>query len=206
MIKEFIMGVAVATIVLVSGCEYAETSKPISSGSAAAVEAGQQSIAQSPALTAKPVDLLAPRYEATLADGIDFSQPGYPSFLAEVSGVSSREGWGRWTDANQGDVVRFRFKQRLPDGFILEIKARAFGPNAGVPVKVRVGDVEQSFTPSKVSAGGFYQLTFRGTGGADSIGIIPPQPVSPKDINPDSKDARKIGVGLISLKIQPISG
>ncbi len=145
------------------------------------------------------VDSLSPRYEATLAEGIDFKKPGYPSFLAEVSGMSGREEWGRWTDANQGPV-KFRFAQPLPKQFTLELQARGFGPNVGQPIKVIVGGLEKSFVAESPQTQ-TYSVTFEGMDGADSIEIVPPHTASPKDEDPASNDQRKIGVGMILLKI-----
>ena len=138
-----------------------------------------------------------------LADGIDFKKQGYPDFLAEVSGMSSYEPWGRWTDAAAGPVARFRFRQALPRKFTLEITAIAFGPNYGAPVKVRVGGVEKSFviTPPKKEAD-TYRLAFETDGTADTLEITPPKPTSPSEVDPKNSDSRKLGIGFISLKIK----
>jgi phosphoglycerol transferase len=86
------------------------------------------------------VDPLGPKYESTLAEGIDFKKPRYPSFLIDITGVSAREDWCRWTDANIVPVARFQFNKPLPKKFILELQANAIGQNVGQP-KVRVGDI-----------------------------------------------------------------
>ena len=49
-------------------------------------------------------DPLGPRYEVTMMDGIDFTKPGYPTFLSDVSGISGPEPWGRWTDGEMDPV------------------------------------------------------------------------------------------------------
>lgn len=157
--------------------------------------------APSPAVQPVPVDPLGPRYEATLAEGIDFKKPGYPTFLAEVSGMSGNENWGRQSDANNGAVVKFRFKQPLPRNFTLEITANAFGPNLGKPIKVRVGAVEKTFVHKDGSSAGTYSLVFESTNGADTIEIVSPKPTSPAELKMGG-DTRKLGVGLISLKIR----
>jgi len=137
-----------------------------------------------------------------LADGIDFRQLKYPDFLAEVSGMSGHEHWGRWSDAAVDPVVRFRFKQTLPRRFTLEMIVGAFGPNIGAPVKVRVGAVEKVFVVSPTTAGQPFRLEFETDGTAEYIEIIPPQPIAPNAINPESGDRRKLGISLISLKIK----
>ncbi len=154
-------------------------------------------------VTISPFDI-EPRLRslsAELADGIDFGEREYPDFLAEVTGMSGHESWGRWTDAATGPVAKFRFKQPLPKKFTLEIVARAFGPNYGVPVKVQVGRVEKTFllNPKNMTP---YPMVFETDGAADTLEITPPKPTSPNDIDPRDGDKRKLGIGLTSLKIK----
>jgi len=183
------LGFSLVLIGLLSGC--GEDPKP-------KVQAAAPSVAAVAGTTTPATDPLAPRYEATLAEGIDFKKEGYPSFLAEVSGMSDYEGWGRWTD---GPVAKLRFTQPLPDKFTLLINAGAIGPNLGKPIIVRTGKVEKEFTAKDPQATAF-SLNFEGVNGTDTIEIIPPKPVRPKDIDPKSEDVRMLGVSMISLKVQ----
>ena len=52
------------------------------------------------------------KYNATPEEGIDFKSFGMPTFIADCTGVSFREYWGRWTN---DDVAMFRFNQPLPE-------------------------------------------------------------------------------------------
>ena len=151
---------------------------------------------------AAPVpSILSPRYDATLAQGIDFKTGGYPDFLDEVTGMSGREDWGRWTEAAYGAAATFRFKQPLPKKFTLEITGRAFGPNEDQPVRVRVGSIEKTFVmPGSAPVPSTYTLLFESTNGADTIEIVPPKPTCPSELKV-SHDTRKLGLGLYSLKI-----
>ena len=139
-----------------------------------------------------------------LADGIDFKQANYPDFLAEVQGVSGYESWGRWTDATANPVAKFVFKQPLPKRFVLEITAGAFKSNMGAPVRVRVGDVVSSFviTPNTLEEPS--HLEFETDGTIDTLEIIPPNPASPNEFDQKNKDTRKLGIGLISIKIKNV--
>jgi len=134
-----------------------------------------------------------------LADGIDFKIPSYPDFLAEVEGVSSFEPWGRWTDAA---VAKLIFKQPLPRKFILEIAMGAFGPNMGAPVKLRVGNIETSFviTPKMLTEP--FGFSFETDGTSNTLEITPSKPTSPNELDSENPDTRKLGVGLISIKIK----
>lgn len=153
---------------------------------------------------AAAVDQLAPRYESTLAEGIDFKKPGYPTFLIDVTGVSNRDDWGRWTDATAGPEVKFRFNQALPKKFVLELQANAFGPNEGKPVKIRAGNIERFVTIKNVPSYSVYTAEFDGVVSADTIEITPPNPVLPREVDPNNKDERKLGLGLATLKIKTV--
>jgi len=143
-------------------------------------------------------DPLAPRYEASLAEGIDFKKPGYPTFLAEASGLSGLESWGRWTD---GPVAKFRFKQPLPSKFTLLISVGAIGTNVGKQIIVRAGKIEKAFTVKGPEATA-YALNFDGVDGIDTLEIVPPKPTRPHDIDPKNADTRLLGVAMVYLKVQ----
>lgn len=128
---------------------------------------------------------------------VDFSKNGYPDFLTEVYGVSEREKWGRWTD---GPEAKFRFKNPLPKRFTLELKVSAFGPNVGIPIKIRVGKIEKTFTVIDSNPKVFY-LEFDRVKNVDTIEILPPKPISPFELYNNNGDKRELGVGLVYLKI-----
>ena len=140
------------------------------------------------------------QYQSTLSEGIDFKREGYPNFIVHVSGVDGREDWGRWTNANLSPSAKFRFKNPLPKKFTVELQANPFGPS-GV-IAVSNGSSFQNLTLNRPDA--TYSLVFDNPDGNDVIIITPQRPISPKEINPASTDTRKIGVGLISLKIKEI--
>jgi hypothetical protein len=131
---------------------------------------------------------------------IDFSKSSYPDYLIRVSGLSQREDWGRWTDANMGSIAKIKFKGLLPEKFTLELKASAFGPNIGIPIKIRVGSIEKKFTlPDEKEK--ILSLDFKGVKNTDTIEIIPPKPASPYEIDSINQDRRKLGLKLFYLKI-----
>ena len=157
-----------------------------------------------PAVAPAPAsgDALGPRYEASMAEGIDFTKPGYPSFVAEVQGMAAREDWGRWTDARLAPGAKFRFRQPLPNKFTLVIKAGAFSTNLNKPVIVRVGGVEKTFVHKNGAAPDTYRLAFELPATADTIEIVPPQPASPQELSPSNRDQRKLGVGMVRLQVE----
>lgn len=145
-------------------------------------------------------DEMPNQYQSTLSEGIDFKRDGYPNFLIQVSGVDGREDWGRWTNANLSPSAKFRFKNPLPRKFTLELQADPFGSNFVVPVSI--GGDFQNITLNQPNV--THSLIFENLNSSDVIIIAPKNPISPKELNPTSTDTRKIGVGLISLKIKEI--
>jgi len=148
-------------------------------------------------------DSMKPIYQASLAEGIDFKRPGYPDFLKSVNGMSTIETWGRWTDANESEspmTAGFIFKNPLPQKFTIELKVQAFGPNIDQPITVKVGGQNEIFVlkDSKMSN---IKLGFENSSNSDTIEIVIPKPTSPKQLNVQSDDTRKLGIGIASLKI-----
>ncbi len=149
-----------------------------------------------------PVVVELPKpYEATLEEGIDFSKPGYPTFIAEAKGLSVYESPIRWSDANVNPTVIFVFKKELPKNFTLQIIATAFGPNIDAPVKVRVGNVEKTFTITNKEPNS-YKLSFKTDGKSNKIEITPPKPTSPHDLDPNNPGVRKKGIAFETIKIK----
>ncbi len=148
--------------------------------------------------TTQPLPVASPSvqsYPATLAEGINFSKPGYPDFIAHASGISGHESWGRWTD---GGKASFRFTQPLPKQFTLVIQANAFGPNLGEVVKIKIGAAQQEFRITESSQ--VHRLAFNLTDFVDTIELLVPKPTSPKTLK-IGEDPRELGLGLIKLQI-----
>lgn len=185
---------SVCSLVLLSGC----SNKPEAGVPSVSTAAVGGTAASAPAI-ATATDASAPAYDSTLAQGIDFRKTGYPSFLMNMSGLSGAESWGRWTDANLGADAQFRFKNALPQKFklILEVKD-FFGINAGQKITVRVGDRQQEFSFDSADQIQHVELTFADVGTANTMGIS-----APKHSEPTATDSRKMGLGLVSLKILP---
>ncbi|KZC24513.1 hypothetical protein RHOFW104T7_08415 [Rhodanobacter thiooxydans] len=115
-----------------------------------------------------------------------------------MSGLSGAESWGRWTDANLGASAQFHFKNALPQQFKLILETRDFyGINAGQKITVRVGDKQQEFSFDSVDHIQHVELTFADVGTTNTIEIA-----VPKHSEPSATDSRKMGLGLVSLKIR----
>ncbi len=128
--------------------------------------------------------------------GVEFSlsESALPGYVV-VSGLSDAESWGRWSVS---DKVVFKFGSNLPKKFALVISAKAYGPNAGLAIPVKVGgqvmemklsadittDIRLEFSPNTV---------------ADNIEITVPKPTVPK-----TGDLRALGIAFNSVKIEPL--
>jgi len=134
---------------------------------------------------------------STFSALIDFSKDTYPEAVAEVTGLSIREDWGRWSDADVAPKVTIRFKKPLPKTFAITLVAQANEKNDN-PV-VRVGSFEQEIFIQSVGEQVSLDVDLHEP--ADTIEIIPPHPASPKELGINS-DRRKLGVGLYSLKVE----
>jgi phosphoglycerol transferase len=145
-------------------------------------------------------DPLAPRYSNSLSDGIDFKKNGYPTFIKSVSGVSGLEVWGRWSDANLGQL-KFEFNEPLPNKFALEIQAFALGPNEGKNILIKACNKDGDLVIKNEPPDQTYKVNFDGVINCDSIELIPPKPVTPHELNSDNPDTRLMSLGLKRLSI-----
>ncbi|KQN64451.1 phosphatidylglycerol--membrane-oligosaccharide glycerophosphotransferase [Erwinia sp. E602] len=136
------------------------------------------------------------------ADRILFNLPGLPQEVQKVSGLSYVEPWGRWSDANLQPQVTVQYLQPLPARFRLTLTARAIGPNALRPVTVQVGGWQQQVTFSEQA--GNVQLEVDNPDGARVISLVPPEPVESSEGLTDGFTARRLGIGLVSLQVEPL--
>jgi phosphoglycerol transferase len=154
------------------------------------------------------------RYEATLLEGIDFTKPGYPLFLKNVTGLSIPEEWGRWSDAKDaGSRVIFEFNEPLPQRFTLEMTLRAYGSNQTQPIKVIVGNTIVEFLLNPTLPNEVMQMIkleiVQSTQNtlSKTIEIVIPKPTAPpKPVNfnpsyPVGVDQRWLGVGISKLRL-----
>ena len=154
------------------------------------------------------------RYEATLDEGIDFTKPGYPLFLKNVSGLSNPENWGRWSDAKDaGPTVMFEFRDPLPQRFMLMLALKAYGPNQQHPIKVKVGNTVTRFSlnpnlPSEQIQTVKLDITQNTQEERSSIiEIVAPTPTAPPkpaNFNPSypiDTDLRLLGIGMSAMQI-----
>lgn len=128
---------------------------------------------------------------------IDFSQIVPSPLVAEISGVSAPEPWGRWSDASIAPTIKIRLTQPLPTQFLLTMTGQSMPGNETATVKI--GKFEEQFYLQKLSD--VAEIHVKLEQPEDTIEIIPSNPTSPKKLG-ISEDGRKLGVGLATILIE----
>ncbi len=149
-------------------------------------------------VAALKVDENAIRYQA---DSFIFSVPGAPQNVKQFSGISRPEAWGRWSNANLAPEVKIEYDAPLPEKFDLVITARAFGPNAGKAIPVKVGSQQQSLTLSEALS--TTTLHFANPERSNTLVIVPPEPQLSNEGNILGHEPRKLGIGMVDIKVVP---
>ena len=121
---------------------------------------------------------------------IRLSQPDDPAVVESFEGLSGAEPWGRWSD---GERVTLRFTRPLPRKVGVMLSGHAFGDNATLPFRMRIGSVEKEF---RLGAGvQAISLRFDTDGAQRAIEITVPHPVSPAALG-QGVDTRRLGIAL----------
>lgn len=126
-----------------------------------------------------------------------FTQPfNQQGLVAGATGLSSIEGFGRWSDAKE---VVLQLNQPLPKSAIVLIKAMSFGDNAQQDFILRSGTASEPFRITGWSMQDV-AIPLETDGNQRTLTIEVPHPVSPADLgNPG--DLRKLGIGLAEIEI-----
>ena len=146
------------------------------------------------------VDKLGKRYSASFADGIDFTRPDWPDFVREVNGLSVPEQGGRWSDANIAPTVRIDFISPLPQNFTLVLTAFPFDAATDKYLVVRIGSRKYQLRMQTGIHEMRVPINLSGEQ-VDFVELLPPNPTSPRQLGL-STDSRKLGVGLVRLRLE----
>jgi hypothetical protein len=121
----------------------------------------------------------------------------YPSFVRSTTGINAPEHWGRWSDSKN---VTITFTEPLPKKFRLVLTGGAYGPNVGMSIKVKIGNVKRlvklladPHNPEEIT------IDFSTWRRTRIIEITVPNPIIPPN------DNRQIGLGFVRLAIEPIA-
>lgn len=137
-------------------------------------------------------------FEFFLKKGIRFDVESPSYFVTKNLGFSTKEIWGRWSDAQIRKYPLIQFIAPLPKRFNLIIEAKGFDQNVGLPTIIKIGNVEKRVTLERDFT--TYSIPFNLTEWSNEVEIIPPAPISPSQIDPKNLDTRKLGIGIKSIK------
>ena len=126
-----------------------------------------------------------------------FKQSDWLGTIRADQGLSFVEPWGVWSD---GEMVSFEFSMPLPEKFELRLLAHAFSANVDKEFIVQVGDQAGRFTLGAGTEARVVALA--NPQGAKTLVLRVPSPVSPKALGMGD-DARKLGIGIVELRIVP---
>ncbi len=138
------------------------------------------------------------------ADSFVFNVAGAPEEVRQFSGISRPESWGRWSNANLAPQVKIEYRDPLPAKVDVVITAKAFGPNVDKPVKVRIGNSEQTLTLGKDVT--TTTLHFDNPSHSKLLTIEPPEPQLSNEGNILGHAPRKLGIGMVNIKIVKTEG
>jgi hypothetical protein len=144
-------------------------------------------------------------YKSSFEDGVDFRINGLPTFIEAVYGLSTPEITGRWSDSNLHPYVDIVFKEKLPENLVLEIYVEPYHSNVNEVLSVSIGEsIGQIDFKANGNSMSQYQVPFYGVD-SKIIKFKIPNSFSPKSINSNSNDERKIGFRIALIKIHPLN-
>lgn len=148
-------------------------------------------------------DWKTPHYPATPEQGITFSKVGWPEFVRYGSGFSSREDWGRWSDAEMSPAAALTFNRPFSGPLCIEFSAHPSAAELGKQMTVALG---QSASVVTLSNPDFttYRISFDDAQPASTLefrfsGAVPPN----EKFYPASRDSRRLGIGVAWLRMLP---
>lgn len=134
---------------------------------------------------------------SSVADGISFNLTDLPACVTDIKGLSEAEPWGRWSDAER---VVITLNHLLDKEFVLDVTAIGHDCNAGADIKVKIGSVSQiARFGADMDNAQTVSLSFRLRRPTNVIEFTVPHPTQP------ANDSRMIGLGLVRLKMRPLS-
>jgi len=142
-------------------------------------------------------------YPGSPEQGILFSRDGLPEWVQSTRGLSTREGWGRWTDEDLGSIAGVAFSHAVNGTFCVDLTARAVPWIVGQTIPVRMGNEVRDLhvaSPELTK----YQLQFTGLTDADQLDLLLPDKLPPVyKVVPTNGDRRRIALNLAALRLVP---
>jgi len=142
-------------------------------------------------------------YPGLPEQGMFFSRDGLPEWVQSTRGLSVREGWGRWTDEDLGNIAGLAFTRGFSGPLCVDFTARAVSWLPGKTLTVQMGSEIQTLriaTPDLTK----YQVQFTQLRGADELDILFPDKLPRvSEVVPTNGDRRRLGLNLATLRLIP---
>lgn len=142
-------------------------------------------------------------YDSTPEQGMIFNRPGLPSWVQTTHGLSVRDDWGRWTDANLPAAAGLHFNREFEGTLCVDTVLRAVPWVVGDTIWLRMDGQQQ---PIHIDSQGptDYRVQLLGVHGAEELDfLLPPKLPAVSERAPDSADARRLGINIASVKLIP---
>lgn len=141
-------------------------------------------------------------YPSTPEQGIVFARDGLPSWVQFTYGLSSRDGWGRWTDENLDSAAGLVFDRNFSGQLCVDFTTRAVPWVVGKPLLVRMGGQTHSLRVDRTDLTR-YQVQFTNLPPTDRVELVIPERL-PKvvDVTPTNGDTRRVALALNTLRIR----
>lgn len=150
--------------------------------------------------------ITAHTYKDKLAKGFSFNTSTLPDVLSYTEGLSiltkGQDSCWRWSDAVLSPTVKLHFVRKLPKSFKLYLRARAFGPNIGKDLIIKIGSYK--FSQRILSDDFIVDRLVENPDEVDTLEFVPPSPAYPKEIENNVNvdfSQRKLGIGFIKLRL-----
>lgn len=142
-------------------------------------------------------------YPGTPDQGIDFSRNGVPDWVQFTFGLSTPEGWGRWTDQNLDSTAGLVFSRNFSGQLCLDFAARAVPWVVGKTLTVRMAGQKHQMHIAATDLTQ-YQVQFTNLPPTDRLEFLLPEKL-PRvvDVTPSDEDPRRLALNLATLRILP---
>jgi hypothetical protein len=135
-----------------------------------------------------------PHYAAQPEQGVQFGKEGLPTFVRYMYGFGLPQGWGRWTDANQGKKAGIVLNQSFHGFLCLEMELKPATSQVNKQIMVVVGDQTRGIVVDSPRFATYF-VDFFEPGKADTIEFRFPQ------TPPPVFNGRRLGLAIEYLRV-----
>ncbi len=154
-------------------------------------------------ITRTSTDYNTSHYNTTPEQGVIFNHAGLPGWVLTTHGLSVRDDWGRWTDANLASTAGLSFNQAFNGELCVDTTFRAVPWLVGEAIMLRMGNQQK---PIKIASADptEYRVQLDELRGADELDfVLPPKLPAVIERAPDIPDPRRLGINISSLRLVP---